>query len=212
MTYISPLAEMFGSVPLEFLVPFVAHDRWPAPGQASLGDIYVVALHPLWPIAAVTAMDKTGTFKEEGSPCHDWSFLEEPESRIKDVTIIFYWWQPKVTCLHWCIMWKKYKECLLKHTRSRAAARMDASGMVPGSQQFSRNWKRFMPCRIAPKFTTFLFFMASWLAARRSWKPWGPEGRYEYRTREKRRREERKRGEYNRTSEENSCENKHIWV
>lgn len=40
--------------------------------------------------------------------------------------------------------------------------------MVPGSQQFRRNWKRFMPWRMAPRFTTFLFFMASWLAARRS--------------------------------------------
>lgn len=56
---------------------------------------------------------------------------------------------------------------------------MEASGMVPGSQQFRRNWKRFIPWRMAPRFTTFLFFMASWLAARRSWKPWGPEGHRE---------------------------------
>lgn len=46
--------------------------------------------------------------------------------------------------------------------------------MVPGSQQFNRNWNLFMPCLIAPRFTMFLFFMASWLAAKRSWNPWQP--------------------------------------
>lgn len=61
-----------------------------------------------------------------------------------------------------------------KLTRSSAAAKMEASGMVPGSQQFNRNWNLFMPCLIAPRFTMFLFFMASWLAAKRSWNPWQP--------------------------------------
>lgn len=83
LTHVSPLAEMFGSVPLEFLVSFVAHNRGSAPGQASLGDIYVVALHPFWPVATVTAVDESGAFEEEGGPGHDWSFLEEPESRYR---------------------------------------------------------------------------------------------------------------------------------
>lgn len=61
-------------------------------------------------------------------------------------------------------------------TRSKAAARMDASGIVPGSQQFNRNWKRFMPCRIAPRFTTFLLFPPSWLEDRWSSKLWQPVG------------------------------------
>jgi hypothetical protein len=53
---------------------------------------------------------------------------------------------------------------------------MDASGIVPGSQQFNRNWKRFMPCRIAPRFTTFLLFPPSWLGERWSSKLWQPVG------------------------------------
>lgn len=72
---------MFGGVPLEFLVSFVAHNRGSAPGQASLGDIYVVALHPLRPVATVAAVDKTGAFQEERGPSHDRRFLEEPERR-----------------------------------------------------------------------------------------------------------------------------------
>lgn len=80
-THVSPLAEMFGGVPLEFLVSFVAHNRRSAPWQASFGDIDMVAFHPLWPVATVTAVDKSGTFEEEGGPGHNWSFLEEPGSR-----------------------------------------------------------------------------------------------------------------------------------
>jgi len=72
---------MFGGIPLEFLVSFVAHRRRPTPGQAFLGNIYMVALHPLWPVATVTAVDKSGTFKEEGSPGYNWSFLTENGSK-----------------------------------------------------------------------------------------------------------------------------------
>ena len=72
---------MSGSVPLEFLVPFVAHNWRPAPRQAPLGDVDVVTFHPLGPVAAVTAVDESGTFEEEGGPGHNWSLLEEPEGR-----------------------------------------------------------------------------------------------------------------------------------
>ena len=156
-THVSPLAELFGSVPLQFLISLVAHDGGPAPGQAPLGDIHVVALHPLRPVATVAAVDKTGAFQEERGPGHHWRFLEDGRRTLRTENP------------------KNPKRCSsYTRTRSRAAARMEASGMVPGSQQLSRNWKRFIPCRMAPRFTTFLFFMASWLAARRSWKPWGP--------------------------------------
>lgn len=74
---------MFGSVPLEFLVSFVAHNRGPAPGQASLGDIHVVALHPLRPVAAVAAVDKTGALEEEGGPGHDRRLLEGPRKTMR---------------------------------------------------------------------------------------------------------------------------------
>lgn len=40
----------------------------------------MVAFHPLWPVATVTAVDKSGTLQEKGGPGHNWSFLEEPES------------------------------------------------------------------------------------------------------------------------------------
>lgn len=52
---------------------------------------------------------------------------------------------------------------------------MEASGIVPGSQQFRRNWKRFMPWRIAPRFTTFLDFPPSWLDVKWSSKLWQPK-------------------------------------
>lgn len=71
---------MFGRVPLQLLVSFVAHDGGSAPGQASLGDINVMALHPFGPVAAVAAVDKPGAFEEERGPGHNWSFLEEPGS------------------------------------------------------------------------------------------------------------------------------------
>lgn len=67
---------MLGSVPLELLVPLVAHYRGSAPGQPSLGDIYMVALHPLRPVAPVTAVDKTSTFEEEGGTGHNRRFLK----------------------------------------------------------------------------------------------------------------------------------------
>lgn len=66
-------------------------------------------------------------------------------------------------------------------TRSRAAAKMEASGIVPGSQQFRRNWKRFIPWRIAPRFTTFFDFPPSWLEVKWSSKLWQPEEVKEYR-------------------------------
>lgn len=64
-THVPPLAEVFGGVPLQLLVPFVAHDGGAAPGQAPLGDVDVVALHPLGPVAPVAAVDKAGTLQEE---------------------------------------------------------------------------------------------------------------------------------------------------
>lgn len=67
---------MFGSIPLEFLVSLVAHYRGSAPGQPSLGDIDMVALHPFRPVAPITAMDKTSTFEEEGGSGHDRCFLK----------------------------------------------------------------------------------------------------------------------------------------
>ena len=74
---------MLGSVPLQFLVPLITHNRRAAPGQASLGDIHVVALHPLRPVSTVTAVDESGTFEEERGPSHHRSFLEEPEHKKK---------------------------------------------------------------------------------------------------------------------------------
>lgn len=68
----------------------------------------------------------------------------------------------------------RVRKFLQQLTRSKAAAKIDASGIVPGSQQFNRNWKRFMPCRIAPRFTTFLLFPPSWLEGRWSSKLWQP--------------------------------------
>lgn len=90
---------MFSSVPLEFLVSFVANNRGSAPGQAFLGDIYMVALHPLRPVTTVTAMDESGTFKEKGGPGHNWSLLEEPENR-KDFMTFEDVKQPEVRGLH----------------------------------------------------------------------------------------------------------------
>lgn len=172
---------MLGSIPLEFLVSFVARNRRSAPGQALLGDIHMVALHPLWPVATVTAVDKSGTFKEKGGAGHNRSFLQEQG------------WRDKSSKTGEVDVEYPLRHMIQNHTRSRAAARMEASGMVPGSQQFRRNWKRFMPCRMAPRFTTFLFFIASWLAAKRSWKPCGPWGEREGRRREKEHNRRRRR-------------------
>lgn len=68
---------MLGRIPLQLLVSLVAHDGGPAPGQALLGDVHVVALHPLWPVATVTAVDESGALQEEGSASDNWSFLIE---------------------------------------------------------------------------------------------------------------------------------------
>lgn len=70
---------MLGSVPLELLVSFIAHNRRSAPGQPSLGDVYVVALHPFGPVATITPVDKSGTFEEKGGPGHNWGFLKNRE-------------------------------------------------------------------------------------------------------------------------------------
>lgn len=48
----------------------------------------MVALHPLWPIAAVTAMDKSGTFKKEGCPSHDGRFLGTASDKVKPGRLI----------------------------------------------------------------------------------------------------------------------------
>lgn len=63
-TYISPLVEELSCIPLQLLVPFVAHNRRTATGQAFLGDVHMVALHPLRPVATITAVNKTCTLKE----------------------------------------------------------------------------------------------------------------------------------------------------
>lgn len=63
--HVSPLVEELGSIPLQLLVPLVAHDGRPAPGKAFLGDIHVMPFHPLWPVATVAAVNKTGTFQEQ---------------------------------------------------------------------------------------------------------------------------------------------------
>lgn len=122
---------MFGCIPLEFLVSLVAHYWRAAPGQPSLGDIYMVALHPFWPVAPITAVDKTSTFEEEGGSGHNRCFLKGIRTMM--VTRDF------------LMMDCSRLQTVKQRTRSSAAARMDASGIVPGSQQFSRNWKRFMP-------------------------------------------------------------------
>lgn len=72
---------MLSSVPLELLVSFIAHNRRSAPGQPSLGDVYMVALHPFGPVATITPVDKSGTFQEKGGPGHNWGFLEEQRNK-----------------------------------------------------------------------------------------------------------------------------------
>lgn len=66
---------MLGSVPLQLLVPLVAHYWRAASGQALLGDVDMVALHPLWPVATVAAVDEPGALQEQGSAGHNWSLL-----------------------------------------------------------------------------------------------------------------------------------------
>lgn len=66
---------MFGSVPLELLVPLVAHYWRAPPGQALFGDVNMVALHPLWPVPTVTAVDESGALQEKGGAGHNRSLL-----------------------------------------------------------------------------------------------------------------------------------------
>lgn len=63
--HVSPLVEELGSVPLQLLVPLVAHNGRPSPGKAFLGDIHMMPFHPLWPVATVAAVNKTSTFQEQ---------------------------------------------------------------------------------------------------------------------------------------------------
>lgn len=83
-THVTPLAEVFGGIPLELLVSLVADYGGSAPGQPPLGDIYMMALHPLGPVAPVTAVDKAGTFEEKGGTGHHRRFLKR--TRTKRVT------------------------------------------------------------------------------------------------------------------------------
>lgn len=71
------MVEELGSVPLQLLVPLVAHDGGPAPGQAFLGDIHVVAFHPLGPVAPVAAVHEPGTFQEQRCSGYHGGFLGE---------------------------------------------------------------------------------------------------------------------------------------
>lgn len=75
-TYISPLVEEFSCVPLQLLVPFVAHNRRTATGQAFLSNVHMVALHPLGPVATITAVNEACTLEEQGCSCHYRSFLK----------------------------------------------------------------------------------------------------------------------------------------
>lgn len=75
-TYISPLVEEFSCIPLQLLVPFVAHDRRTPTGQPFLGNVHMVALHPLGPVATITAVNEARTLEEQGCSRHDGSFLK----------------------------------------------------------------------------------------------------------------------------------------
>ena len=76
-THVSPLAELLRGVPLQLLVALVSHHGGASPGKASLGDVDVVALHPLWPVAAVAAVDEASALQEEGGPGHHRGFLQQ---------------------------------------------------------------------------------------------------------------------------------------
>lgn len=75
-SYISPLVEELSCIPLQLLVPFVADNRRTSTGQAFLGNVHMVAFHPLGPVATVAAMNKTCTLKEQGCSCYYRSFLK----------------------------------------------------------------------------------------------------------------------------------------
>ena len=69
------MVEELGSIPLQLLVPLVAHNGGPSPGKAFLGDVHVMPFHPLWPVATVAAVHKSGTFQEQCCSGHHWRFL-----------------------------------------------------------------------------------------------------------------------------------------
>lgn len=75
-TYISPLVEELSCIPLQLLVPFVAHNRRTPAGQAFLCNVHMVALHPLRPVAAIAAVNEACTLEEQGCSCHYRSFLK----------------------------------------------------------------------------------------------------------------------------------------
>jgi len=75
-TYISPLVEELSCIPLQLLVPFIAHDRRTPTGQPFLSNVHVVALHPLGPVATIAAVNEARTLKEQGCSCHYRSFLK----------------------------------------------------------------------------------------------------------------------------------------
>lgn len=75
-TYISPLVEELSCIPLQLLVPFVAHDRRTSTGQAFLSNVHMVALHPLGPVATITTVNEACTLKEQGCSRHYRSFLK----------------------------------------------------------------------------------------------------------------------------------------
>lgn len=75
-TYISPLVEELSCIPLQLLVPFVAHNGRTSTGQAFLSNVHMVAFHPLGPVATITAVNEACTFEEQGCSCHYRSFLK----------------------------------------------------------------------------------------------------------------------------------------
>lgn len=79
-TYISPLVEKLSCIPLQLLVPLVAHDGRAPPGEAFLGDVDVVPLHPLGPVAAVAAVDEARTLQEQGCSGHHRRLLQRGRS------------------------------------------------------------------------------------------------------------------------------------
>lgn len=79
------MAEMFGCIPLKFLVPLVAYDGGSTSGQAFFGDIDVVTFHPLWPVPTVTAVNESCAFKEEGGTGYNRSFLQKKALGKSDI-------------------------------------------------------------------------------------------------------------------------------
>lgn len=75
-TYISPLVEELSCIPLQLLVPFVAHNRRTSTGQTFLSNVHMVALHPLGPVATIAAVNEARTLQEQGCSCHYRSLLK----------------------------------------------------------------------------------------------------------------------------------------